>query len=64
MSFYANNHMYDVLMQYIPMPVLYGVFLYMGVASLHGIQVRETRKVWSDLICAVLQWSLSDVQLI
>lgn len=26
--------------QYIPMPVLYGVFLYMGVASLHGIQVH------------------------
>uniref|UniRef100_A0A452J7L4 Anion exchange protein n=1 Tax=Gopherus agassizii TaxID=38772 RepID=A0A452J7L4_9SAUR len=26
--------------QYIPMPVLYGVFLYMGVASLNGIQVR------------------------
>lgn len=25
--------------QYIPMPVLYGVFLYMGVASLSGIQV-------------------------
>lgn len=28
------------LFQYIPMPVLYGVFLYMGVASLNGIQVR------------------------
>uniref|UniRef100_A0A672M0B7 Anion exchange protein n=1 Tax=Sinocyclocheilus grahami TaxID=75366 RepID=A0A672M0B7_SINGR len=27
------------VLQYIPMPVLYGVFLYMGVASLHGIQV-------------------------
>ena len=27
------------LCQYIPMPVLYGVFLYMGVASLSGIQV-------------------------
>ena len=26
--------------QYIPLPVLYGVFLYMGVASLNGIQVR------------------------
>ena len=26
-------------LQYIPMPVLYGVFLYMGVASLSGIQV-------------------------
>uniref|UniRef100_A0A3Q2EBS2 Anion exchange protein n=1 Tax=Cyprinodon variegatus TaxID=28743 RepID=A0A3Q2EBS2_CYPVA len=27
------------ILQYIPMPVLYGVFLYMGVASLSGIQV-------------------------
>uniref|UniRef100_A0A8C5L6N6 Anion exchange protein n=1 Tax=Jaculus jaculus TaxID=51337 RepID=A0A8C5L6N6_JACJA len=27
------------ILKYIPMPVLYGVFLYMGVASLHGIQV-------------------------
>lgn len=26
-------------LQFIPMPVLYGVFLYMGVASLSGIQV-------------------------
>lgn len=31
------------LMQYIPMPVLYGVFLYMGVASLSGIQVDLRR---------------------
>lgn len=29
-------------LQYIPMPVLYGVFLYMGVASLNGIQVRSS----------------------
>lgn len=29
-----------VSFQYIPLPVLYGVFLYMGVASLNGIQVR------------------------
>uniref|UniRef100_A0A8C9ZL37 Anion exchange protein n=1 Tax=Sander lucioperca TaxID=283035 RepID=A0A8C9ZL37_SANLU len=28
------------VLQYIPMPVLYGVFLYMGVASLSGIQVH------------------------
>ena len=28
--------------QCIPMPVLYGVFLYMGVASLNGIQVRSS----------------------
>ncbi len=26
-------------LQFIPMPVLYGVFLYMGVASLNGVQV-------------------------
>lgn len=28
--------------QFIPMPVLYGVFLYMGVASLNGVQVSFT----------------------
>ena len=27
------------------MPVLYGVFLYMGVASLNGIQVRTLRSL-------------------
>jgi len=27
--------------QFIPMPVLYGVFLYMGVSSLKGIQVKS-----------------------
>lgn len=27
--------------QFIPMPVLYGVFLYMGVASLNGVQVSS-----------------------
>ena len=26
------------VLKYIPMPVLYGVFLYMGVASLNGLQ--------------------------
>lgn len=26
-------------LQHIPMPVLYGVFLYMGITSLRGIQV-------------------------
>ena len=29
-----------VLLQFIPMPVLYGVFLYMGASSLKGIQVN------------------------
>lgn len=28
-------------LQFIPMPVLYGVFLYMGVASLNGVQVSS-----------------------
>ncbi|EGW09963.1 Electrogenic sodium bicarbonate cotransporter 4 [Cricetulus griseus] len=32
--------------QYIPMPVLYGVFLYMGVASLNGIQFWERCKLF------------------
>lgn len=27
------------VLQYIPMPVLYGVFLHMGVAALNSIQV-------------------------
>lgn len=30
-----------VCSQFIPMPVLYGVFLYMGVASLNGVQVSS-----------------------
>ncbi|XP_057176938.1 electrogenic sodium bicarbonate cotransporter 4 isoform X1 [Triplophysa rosa] len=34
------------ILQYIPMPVLYGVFLYMGVASLHGIQFWERIKLY------------------
>ncbi|XP_056288932.1 electrogenic sodium bicarbonate cotransporter 4-like isoform X2 [Pseudoliparis swirei] len=34
------------VLQYIPMPVLYGVFLYMGVASLSGIQLWERTKLY------------------
>uniref|UniRef100_A0A452T0J5 Anion exchange protein n=1 Tax=Ursus maritimus TaxID=29073 RepID=A0A452T0J5_URSMA len=35
------------VLKYIPMPVLYGVFLYMGVASLNGIQVtRALHQFW------------------
>ncbi|XP_070408313.1 electrogenic sodium bicarbonate cotransporter 4 [Nothobranchius furzeri] len=34
------------VLQYIPMPVLYGVFLYMGVASLSGIQFWERIKLF------------------
>ncbi|XP_062307504.1 electrogenic sodium bicarbonate cotransporter 4 [Osmerus eperlanus] len=33
------------ILQYIPMPVLYGVFLYMGVASLSGIQFWDRIKL-------------------
>lgn len=43
-----NDHMLEnnvsrfliVFLQFIPMPVLYGVFLYMGASSLKGIQVN------------------------
>uniref|UniRef100_A0A3Q3W0N7 Anion exchange protein n=1 Tax=Mola mola TaxID=94237 RepID=A0A3Q3W0N7_MOLML len=31
--------------QFIPMPVLYGVFLYMGVASLNGVQFMDRLKL-------------------
>ncbi|CAL8248325.1 unnamed protein product [Merluccius merluccius] len=33
------------VLQFIPMPVLYGVFLYMGVASLNGIQFWDRIKL-------------------
>ena len=31
---------------YIPMPVLYGVFLYMGISSLGGVQLVERLKLF------------------
>ncbi|KAM6432080.1 electrogenic sodium bicarbonate cotransporter 4 [Liasis olivaceus] len=34
------------VLKYIPMPVLYGIFLYMGVASLNGIQFWERCKLF------------------
>ncbi|XP_076990732.1 electrogenic sodium bicarbonate cotransporter 4 isoform X2 [Tamandua tetradactyla] len=34
------------ILKFIPMPVLYGVFLYMGVASLNGIQFWERCKLF------------------
>uniref|UniRef100_A0A8C6VP82 Anion exchange protein n=1 Tax=Naja naja TaxID=35670 RepID=A0A8C6VP82_NAJNA len=34
------------ILKYIPMPVLYGIFLYMGVASLNGIQFWERCKLF------------------
>lgn len=36
--------------QFIPMPVLYGVFLYMGVASLNGVQVSLTLNEFTALL--------------
>ncbi|XP_061165434.1 sodium bicarbonate cotransporter 3-like [Saccostrea echinata] len=34
------------VLKYIPMPVLYGVFLYMGVSSLHGMQIVNRISIW------------------
>uniref|UniRef100_A0A7N6AZ25 Anion exchange protein n=1 Tax=Anabas testudineus TaxID=64144 RepID=A0A7N6AZ25_ANATE len=34
------------ILKFIPMPVLYGVFLYMGVASLNGVQVNAEIKMY------------------
>ncbi|KAJ7999227.1 hypothetical protein DPEC_G00213260 [Dallia pectoralis] len=34
------------VLQFIPMPVLYGVFLYMGVSSLRGIQLFDRLKLF------------------
>ena len=36
----------SVCLQFIPMPVLYGVFLYMGASSLRGIQVSPDSACW------------------
>lgn len=38
---YINKHSvsYGLVFQFIPMAVLYGVFFYMGVAALTGMQV-------------------------
>ncbi|XP_024154210.1 sodium bicarbonate cotransporter 3 isoform X9 [Oryzias melastigma] len=39
------------VLKFIPMPVLYGVFLYMGASSLKGIQVRRSCRLglWSEV---------------
>jgi len=37
---FKENKWLHCFFQFIPMPVLYGVFLYMGVSSLRGIQVQ------------------------
>ncbi|XP_022327010.2 electroneutral sodium bicarbonate exchanger 1-like isoform X1 [Crassostrea virginica] len=34
------------ILKHIPMPVLYGVFLYMGVSSLRGMQVVQRILIW------------------
>nr|ACK37865.1 sodium bicarbonate cotransporter [Opsanus beta] len=34
------------ILKFIPMPVLYGVFLYMGVASLNGVQFMDRLKLF------------------
>lgn len=44
--------------QFIPMPVLYGVFLYMGASSLKGIQVElfinHTHTHFVHSLCAIV----------
>lgn len=44
-------------LQFIPMPVLYGVFLYMGVASLSGIQVLCVRQLVLFMIWVICGWA-------
>lgn len=43
--------------QFIPMPVLYGVFLYMGVASLNGVQVSLTTSLSANQ-CWASYWKI------
>ena len=39
---HRNRHLYlFIFLQYVPMPVLFGIFLYMGVASLNGLQLVQ-----------------------
>jgi len=38
------------MLQYIPMSVLYGVFLFMGVSSVKGIQVTSFVVVWIEVV--------------
>ena len=54
-----TNYWHDtfILPQFIPMPVLYGVFLYMGASSLKGIQVTMIQNftVFKATLCTF--WS-------
>ena len=40
-TYIFNGRVISFFYQYIPMAVLYGVFLYMGVTSLSGVQVGQ-----------------------
>jgi hypothetical protein len=54
----------------IPMPVLYGVFLYMGISSLHGIQLFDrvllgnNMQVFTVYMCVGTQYSVSFVPVV
>ncbi len=54
----------------IPMPVLYGVFLYMGISSLHGIQLFDRvllgnyMQVFTVYMCVCTQYSVSFVPIV
>jgi hypothetical protein len=54
----------------IPMPVLYGVFLYMGISSLHGIQLFDRvllgnyMQIFTVYMCVCTQYSVSFVTVV
>lgn len=41
----SRNHL---LLKHIPMAALYGVFMFMGVSALHGMQVSETPRFLTE----------------
>ncbi|KAK7507322.1 hypothetical protein BaRGS_00001257 [Batillaria attramentaria] len=44
--FIGISVMLTSVLKFIPMPVLYGVFLYMGVSSLRGMQLVDRISIW------------------
>ncbi|KAL8587703.1 hypothetical protein ACOMHN_020921 [Nucella lapillus] len=44
--FIGISVMLTSVLKFIPMPVLYGVFLYMGVSSLRGMQLVDRLAIW------------------
>lgn len=40
------------------MPVLYGLFIYMGVSALRGVQVRKNRHPFIDVLLLHVLWTV------